>query len=163
MVRPMSETATLDEVRTFATELSPWAHLATIGADGFPDVAPVHPAWEAGTVWLMTGTDSVKARNIAAHPDIAMHWQVTEQGDGVELWGTATVHTDVETKRRLWDGVFDYNLGDFRAGWAGWLTRVVVRVHRSQPGVDRADVRDEGPQALDVRLTRTAAARCAGS
>jgi general stress protein 26 len=116
MVRPMSETATLDEVRTFATELSPWAHLATIGADGFPDVAPVHPAWEAGTVWLMTGTDSVKARNIAAHPDIAMHWQVTEQGDGVELWGTATVHTDVETKRRLWDGVFDYNLGDFAPG-----------------------------------------------
>ena len=41
---------------------------------------------------------------------------MTEQGDGVELWGTATVHTDVETKRRLWDGVFDYNLGDFAPG-----------------------------------------------
>ena len=68
MVRPMSDTATLDEVRTFATQLSPWAHLATVGADGMPDVAPLHPAWEAGTVWALIFVNSVKARNVAAHP-----------------------------------------------------------------------------------------------
>ena len=33
-----------------------------------------------------------------------MHWQVDESGDGVEVWGTATVHTDPDTKRRLWTG-----------------------------------------------------------
>ena len=145
----MSDTATLDEVRTFATQLSPWAHLATVGADGMPDVAPLHPAWEAGTVWALIFVNSVKARNVTAHPEIAMHWQVTEQGDGVEVWGTATVHTDVETKRRLWDGVFDYDLNDFAPGGPRWLTGGRLHVRRPQPGGHRARLRHEGPQALE--------------
>ena len=107
---------TLDEVKTTAAALSPWAHLATVRADGTPDVVPVHPAWEGDTVWAMVGADSVKARNVAANPKVAMHWQVTEAGDGVELWGDARVHTDLETKRRLWTGVFDYDLNLFAPG-----------------------------------------------
>ncbi len=109
----MSDDANLDEVKTFAASLSPWAHLATVGADGAPDVVPVHPAWDGETLWAMIGADSVKARNILANPDVAMHWQVTEAGDGLEVWGAAAVHADVETKRRLWDGVFDYDLSAF--------------------------------------------------
>jgi general stress protein 26 len=104
---------TLDEIKTMAAALSPWAHLATVGADGAPDVVPVHPAWEGDTVWAMIGPDSVKARNVATNPKVAMHWQVTEAGDGVELWGDARVHTDLETKQRLWTGVFDYDLDQF--------------------------------------------------
>ena len=103
----------LDEIKTFAASLSPWAHLATIGADGEPDVVPVHPAWEGDTIWAMVGADSVKARNVAANGSVAMHWQVTEAGDGVEVWGDARVHTDLETKQRLWTGVFDYDLNQF--------------------------------------------------
>jgi general stress protein 26 len=103
----------LDEVSAEATRLSPLAHLATVGADGKPDVAPVHPAWLDGTIWVMTAADSVKARNIGTHPDVAMHWQVGPEGDGVAVWGTATVHTDLDTKRRLWEGVFDYDLNAF--------------------------------------------------
>ena len=87
--------------------------MATIGADGAPDVVPVHPCWEGDTLWMMVGRTSVKARNLATNPNVALHWQVTEVGDGVELWGTATVHDDVETKRRLWTGVFDYDLDVF--------------------------------------------------
>jgi len=109
----MSDDVTLDEIKTFAASLSPWAHIATVGADGAPDVVPVHPGWEGDTMWAMIGADSVKARNVADNPQVALHWQVTEQGDGVEVWGAASVHTDIETKRRLWDGVFDYNLSDF--------------------------------------------------
>ena len=108
--------ATLDEVKQFASGLSPWAHLATVGADGKPDVVPVHPCWEGDVLWLMCGTGSVKVRNVAANPDVALHWQVTEVGDGVEVWGTATVHDDLDTKRRLWTGVFDYDLNLFAPG-----------------------------------------------
>ena len=111
-----SEQIDLDGVKAFATGLSPWAHLATVGADGEPDVVPVHPCWEGDVCWLMGGADSVKARNIGANPKVAMHWQVTEKGDGVEIWGTAEVFDDVETKRRLWDGVFDYDLNAFAPG-----------------------------------------------
>jgi general stress protein 26 len=112
----MSDTITLDEIKTFAAGLSPWAHLASVGADGKPDVVPVHPCWDGDTCWVMIGSDSVKARNIAHRPDVAMHWQVTAVGDGVELWGTAEVFTDLDTKRRLWSGVFDYDLNAFAPG-----------------------------------------------
>ena len=112
----MSDDVTLDEIKTFAAGLSAWAHLATVGADGAPDVVPVHPAWEGDTLWAMVHATSVKARNVAANPQVALHWQVTEQGDGVEVWGTASVHADVETKRRLWEGVFDYDLSAFASG-----------------------------------------------
>ena len=107
---------TLEDVKTFASRLSPWGHLATVGADGKPDVVPVHPCWEGDTCWLMLGEGSVKARNVAANPNVAMHWQVTEIGDGVEIWGTAEIFTDVETTRRLWTDVFDYDLDAFAPG-----------------------------------------------
>jgi PPOX class probable F420-dependent enzyme len=103
----------LDDVRAETVRLSNWAHIATVGADGNPDVVPVWPAWKDDTLWIFSHTGSVKVRNIAANPNVALHWQVDESGDGVELWGTATVDTDVETKRGLWTGVFGYNLDDF--------------------------------------------------
>lgn len=103
----------LDDVKTHGTRLSPWAHLATVRTDGTPDVVPVHPCWEGDALWLMCGGDSVKARNVRANPAVALHWQVTESGDGLEVWGTATVHDDLATKQRLWTGVFDYDLNAF--------------------------------------------------
>lgn len=106
----------MNDVKEFATGLSPWAHLATVGADGEPDVVPVHPCWEGETLWTMVGTDSVKARNTADNSKVAFHWQVTAEGDGVEVWGTAELFTDVETKKRLWDDVFDYDLNAFAPG-----------------------------------------------
>ena len=112
----MSDDCTLDNVKTFASGLSPWAHIATVGADGEPDVVPVHPCWEGNTLWTMLGAGSVKARNVAANDKVALHWQVTEIGDGVEVWGTGELFSDVETKRRLWDDVFDYDLNAFAPG-----------------------------------------------
>jgi general stress protein 26 len=106
----------LDQVKARGAALSPWAHLATVGADGLPDVVPVHPCWEGDTLWVMCGTESVKVRNVAANPNVALHWQVTEQGDGLEVWGTAALFDDLDTKRRLWNGVFDYDLNLFAPG-----------------------------------------------
>jgi general stress protein 26 len=112
----MSNDCTLDDVKAFATQLSPWAHLATVGGDGEPDVVPVHPCWDGDTLWTMVGTDSVKARNVADNNKVAFHWQVTASGDGVEVWGTGEVFTDVETKQRMWNDVFDYDLDAFAPG-----------------------------------------------
>lgn len=77
---------------------------------------PVHPCWDGDVLWTLCGTGSVKARNVAHNPRVALHWQVTEVGDGVEVWGTAEVVDDVDTKRRLWNGVFDYDLDAFAPG-----------------------------------------------
>ena len=67
-------------------------------------------------MWVMVGRTSVKVRNLATDDRVAMHWQITEKGDGLEVWGTASVHEDIETKRRLWHGVFDYDLNMFAPG-----------------------------------------------
>lgn len=106
----------LDEIKAECTRLSMWAHIATVGADGKPDVTPVHPCWEGDVLWFLAGEGSVKARNIAANPNVALHWQVSAVGDGIEIWGTATLHADAATKRRLWEGVFDYDLSAFIPG-----------------------------------------------
>ena len=106
----------LEQIKADASALSMWAHLATVGADGEPDVAPVHPCWEGDDLWVMVFASSVKAKNVAHQPKVALHWQVTEAGDGVEVWGTGTIHDDVATKKRLWDGVFDYDLNLFSPG-----------------------------------------------
>lgn len=138
---------TLDDIRRFASALSPWAHLATVGPDGAPDVVPVHPCWEDDALWVLCGTDSVKARNVAHEPRVALHWQVTEVGDGVEVWGTAALHDDPDTKRRLWHGVFDYDLDLFAPGGpdgspgAGFLaitpTRAVLLRAYGRGGTER--------------------------
>jgi len=112
----MSNSTDLQAVKAFAADLSPWAHLATVGSDNRPDVVPVHPCWDGDDCWVMVGGASVKARNIAANNEVAMHWQVTEVGDGVEVWGAAELFDDVETKRRLWNDVFDYDLNAFAPG-----------------------------------------------
>lgn len=109
---------TLDDVKAHAARLSPWAHVATVRPDGTPDVVPIHPCWEGDVLWFMCGATSVKTRNVATHPAVALHWQVTETGDGLEVWGTAAFHDDLDTKRRLWNGVFDYDLNAFAPGGA---------------------------------------------
>ncbi len=103
----------LDDIKQKAASLSPWAHIATVRPDGTPDVTPVHPCWDGDTLWIMVFNGSVKVRNVATNPKVALHWQVTEKGDGLELWGSATVHSDLATKERLWTGVFDYDLNLF--------------------------------------------------
>lgn len=112
----MTDEFDLAAVKSFASNLSPWAHLATVGRDNRPDVVPVHPCWEGDTCWIMMGTDSVKAKNARVNDQVALHWQVTEVGDGVEIWGTARLVGDVETKRRMWSEVFDYDLSAFAPG-----------------------------------------------
>jgi hypothetical protein len=60
----MDSDVNLAAVREFVTQLSPWAHVATTGADGEPDVVSVHRCWEGDTLRFMGGSNSVKARNV---------------------------------------------------------------------------------------------------
>ena len=108
----------LVELKEHSERLGMWAHIATVGADGEPDVVPVHPCWEGSTLWVMVGAGSVKARNVAANAAVALHWQVGESTgfDSLLIWGTASLHSDLDTKRRLWTGVFDYDLNAFAPG-----------------------------------------------
>ena len=95
--------------------LGEWAHIATVSNSGIPYVTPVHPCWEGQMLWIMVGVNSVKSKNVKHSPSVSLHWQVSEETgfDSLIIWGQAQLFTDVETKTRLWSGVFDYDLNMF--------------------------------------------------
>jgi len=101
------------DIEPIGRGLSVRCYLATIGKSGEPHVVPVHPGWEGSTIWIMTERSAVKSRNISHNPRVAMHWETDELGDGLLVWGDATIHGDLATKTRLWTGAFDYDLAAF--------------------------------------------------
>ena len=108
----------LDEIIEESKRLGEWAHIATVSPSGTPYVTPVHPCWEGQTLWTMVRTDSVKAKNIVLSPTVSCHWQVSPETnfDSLIIWGQAELFTDLDTKNRLWEGVFDYDLNAFAPG-----------------------------------------------
>ena len=108
----------LAEVIEESKNLGEWAHVATISPSGTPYVTPVHPCWDQQILWTMVGSDSVKAKNIQTSPLVSCHWQVSPETnfDSLIIWGHAELFTDLETKQRLWEGVFDYDLNAFAPG-----------------------------------------------
>lgn len=105
-------------VLSHAARLGSVMYLATVTPSGGPHVVPVHIDWHEGAAWCVAGTSDVKVRNIAAHPAVCVHSSVSQETgwDHLMLWGTAAFLGDVDTKRRLWSGVFTYDLDDFEPG-----------------------------------------------
>lgn len=103
----------IDDIEAIGRALSVRTYLATVNEHGEPHVVPVHPAWEGSTIWVMTGSTAIKTRNIEQNSKVALHWETSVVGDGLLVWGDASIHRDVETKTRLWSGVFDYDLNAF--------------------------------------------------
>ena len=64
------------------------AHLASVRPDGRPHVAPVWYERDGGRVWVMTGSDTAKARNIANNPAVSLsiaapgrpYWYIVLEG-----------------------------------------------------------------------------------
>ena len=103
----------LEDIQQIGEGLSVRSYLATVAESGEPHVVPVHPGWEGSTIWVMTGATAVKARNISQRPQVAMHWEANDAGDGLLVWGDASVYADIATKNRLWQGIFNYDLAAF--------------------------------------------------
>ena len=109
---PGAEQVSIDTLIEESKRLGHWAYVATANRKGKPFVTPVHPCWEGGDLWAMVELNSVKAKNIAVNPQVSVHWMVGEDTgmDSLMLWGRGEVFSDIETKKRLWNGVFDYDL-----------------------------------------------------
>jgi general stress protein 26 len=103
-----------------AAEAISWVTaLGTTGADGRPHVSFVAPGFgEDGHLYVATRPGSRKASNVAENPRVAMHWPVAGGGPGeLFLRGTATVHTDLDDKRQVWErGGFRWELEQFFPG-----------------------------------------------
>jgi general stress protein 26 len=92
-----------------------WCAIATVEGNE-PRVRLVHPTWEGDTLWIATGPETAKARQIRENPAVDVQFQVAPD-NFVHLLvrGTATVLTDQTTKDKVWD-VMDYDLSQF---WPG--------------------------------------------
>ena len=95
-----------------------WCALATV-AGNEPRVRMVHPTWEGDVLWIATGPETAKAREIKANGAVDIQFQVAPD-DFVHLMvrGHCSVLTDQASKDRIWD-VMDYDLAQF---WPGGPT-----------------------------------------
>ena len=86
----------------------------------------VHPTWEGDILWVATGPETAKAREIQANGAVDIQFQVAPD-DFIHLMvrGQATVLTDQATKDRIWD-VMDYDLAQF------WPTHPLASVMNRQ-------------------------------
>jgi general stress protein 26 len=89
-----------------------WCALATV-THNEARVRMVHPTWEGDILWIATGPNSAKAREIQKNGAVDIQFQVAPD-DFVHLLvrGNASVLTDQATKDRIWD-VMDYDLAQF--------------------------------------------------
>ena len=90
-----------------------WCALATV-SNGEPRFRMVHPTWEGDTLWVATGVDTLKAKQIAANPMVDVQFQVSPP-DFIHLMvrGRGTLVQDNATREHVWHNVMDYDLGDF--------------------------------------------------
>jgi nitroimidazol reductase NimA-like FMN-containing flavoprotein (pyridoxamine 5'-phosphate oxidase superfamily) len=93
-------------------------YLATVTPAGRPHVVPVHCDWYGNHLYALVGRGDSKVANLRANPAVCLHWQVTEATgwDSLIAWGRAAVLSDLEDKRRLWEGVLSYDLDVFAPG-----------------------------------------------
>jgi len=90
-----------------------WAYLATTRGDQ-PKVRVVHPAIEGRRVWVATGRNSAKARQIGKNPRVELFYQIGSDMVHLTITGRAWFFEDPIEKRRVWEGkIFDYELGQF--------------------------------------------------
>ena len=107
-----------------------WCALATVADDNEPRVRMVHPTWEGDILWIATGPQTAKAREIREIGAVDIQFQVAPD-DFVHLLvrGNASVLTDQEAKSRIWD-VMDYDLAQF---WPNGPTSPDYCVIRAEP------------------------------
>ena len=106
-----------------------WCALATV-ANNEARVRMVHPTWEGDVLWIATGPNTAKAREIQENSTVDIQFQVAPD-DFVHLLvrGSATVLTDQETKNRIWE-IMDYDLAQF---WPGGPTSPDYCVVKVEP------------------------------
>jgi PPOX class probable F420-dependent enzyme len=108
--------ATLETYRDLFTKKA-FAHLATVGADGKPQVTPVWCDFDGTNVRINTARGRVKAKNLARNPRVALsimdpdnpYRYVQVQGRVTEMTEQgADAHIDALTKKYIGQDKYPY-------------------------------------------------------
>lgn len=115
-----------------AADLLPWSFvtdrlaearnywLATVRPDGRPHTMPVWGVWVAGTLYFGGGRETIKARNLARNPAVAVHLEDAEEVVIIE--GTAEEVLDETLQGRI-DDAYEAKYG-IRHGTPVWGVRM---------------------------------------
>ena len=90
------------------------ARVATVRPDGRPHVAPVWYLWDGDSFYFETGSQTVKANNLRANPNIAITVDVTTGGMRIKhviLEGAVELIEDPKMVRRLTERIFSRYVG----------------------------------------------------
>ena len=115
-----------DEVRAFLAEQRTMT-CASVGADGWPHLAPLWYVLRADTVWAWTYAASQKVRNLERDPRASLQAEAGESYDqlrGVLLRTTVTLHKDTDEVAALGIEIFER--------YHGMLTAETVAMVRNQ-------------------------------
>lgn len=129
LVTPQDKDAFFCDVEA-AAKKAIWCALATVTANHEARVRMVHPTWEGDILWIATGPQTAKAREIQNNGAVDIQFQVAPP-DFVHLLvrGKASVLQDQDTRTRVWD-VMDYDLLQF---WPNGPTSPDFCVIRVEP------------------------------
>jgi general stress protein 26 len=104
-----------------------WCALATVHGDQ-ARVRIVHPTWEGDVLWVATGPETPKAKQLLANDSVDVQFQVAPPNFlHVMARGRAELCTDDATRQHAWDAI-DYDLNDFFAGGPTDPNYVAVRI-----------------------------------
>ena len=110
-----------------ASAAAVWCAWATQSKSG-PRVRMVHPTWEGDVLWLATGPETPKAKQMANQPLVDIQWQVAPPNFiHIMCRGTAELFMDDETRAHAWEAL-DYDLMDFFPGGPTDPNYVAVKV-----------------------------------
>jgi PPOX class probable F420-dependent enzyme len=91
--------------------------LVTVGPDGTPQPSPVWALRDGETFLIYSQANTPKLRNIARHPQVALHLDGDGQGgDIVVVTGEARIVTDVPPADQVLEYVAKYRQGITRIG-----------------------------------------------
>ena len=105
-----------------------WCALATTTASGQPRVRMVHPTWEGDILWVATGPETPKAKQLENNPWVDVQWQVAPPSFiHILTRGRAEIFRDTATKQHAWD-TLDYDLKDFFPGGPDDPNYVAIKI-----------------------------------
>ena len=98
-----------------ASAAAVWSAWATQSQNG-PRVRMVHPTWERDVLWLATGLNTPKAKQMASNPLVDVQWQVSPP-DFIHIMcrGSVELLMDNASRAHAWEAI-DYDLDDFFPG-----------------------------------------------
>ena len=114
-----------------ASAAAVWCALATV-KDGEPRVRMVHPTWEGDVLWVATGPQTPKAKQMEINENVDVQFQVAPpEFIHILCRGRAELCTDDATKQQAWDAI-DYDLAGFFPNGPLDDSFLAIRIHPSR-------------------------------